>query len=104
MVGGYFFFFSSRRRHTRFSRDWSSDVCSSDLTVTDGERVFSSGGYPKNHLAAVLADGSGKLVWETKDRVYVPSLLARNGYLFGVLDAGVAVCWKSDTGKEMWKK
>src|SRR5207302_7709115 len=27
----YNFFFSSRRRHTRFSRDWSSDVCSSDL-------------------------------------------------------------------------
>src|SRR5690606_40395605 len=27
------FFFSSRRRHTRFSRDWSSDVCSSDLHV-----------------------------------------------------------------------
>src|SRR6266511_4703512 len=26
-----FFFFSSGRRHTRFSRDWSSDVCSSDL-------------------------------------------------------------------------
>src|SRR5690606_40885461 len=26
------FFFSSRRRHTIFSRDWSSDVCSSDLT------------------------------------------------------------------------
>src|SRR5215475_12985381 len=25
------FFFSSRSRHTRFSRDWSSDVCSSDL-------------------------------------------------------------------------
>src|SRR5690606_39600711 len=28
----FLFFFSSRRRHTRFSRDWSSDVCSSDLT------------------------------------------------------------------------
>src|SRR5436309_2768786 len=28
------FFFSSRRRHTRFSRDWSSDVCSSDLSAT----------------------------------------------------------------------
>src|SRR5690606_40093121 len=27
------FFFSSRRRHTRFSRDWSSDVCSSDLDL-----------------------------------------------------------------------
>src|SRR2546422_2267598 len=38
----YFFFFSSRRRHTRCSRDWSSDVCSSDLcasaptTLVDG--------------------------------------------------------------------
>src|SRR2546422_11439941 len=30
----YFFFFSSRRRHTRCSRDWSSDVCSSDLLPT----------------------------------------------------------------------
>src|SRR5690606_41043663 len=27
------FFFSSRRRHTRFSRDWGSDVCSSDLAL-----------------------------------------------------------------------
>src|SRR5690625_5912911 len=29
-----FFFFSSRRRHTRWPRDWSSDVCSSDLLET----------------------------------------------------------------------
>src|SRR5438067_8361255 len=29
-----FFFFSSRRRHTRSKRDWSSDVCSSDLEAT----------------------------------------------------------------------
>src|SRR5690606_39574195 len=29
--------FSSRRRHTRFSRDWSSDVCSSDLNVNRNE-------------------------------------------------------------------
>src|SRR2546428_10804359 len=28
-----FFFFSSRRRHTRSDRDWSSDVCSSDLSI-----------------------------------------------------------------------
>src|SRR6266542_5547140 len=32
----YFFFFSSRRRHTRCYRDWSSDVCSSDL-LPDGD-------------------------------------------------------------------
>src|SRR5699024_11853120 len=29
----HFFFFSSRRRHTRSKRDWSSDVCSSDLST-----------------------------------------------------------------------
>src|SRR2546429_2056547 len=35
-----FFFFSSRRRHTRCSRDWSSDVCSSDLAEhTGNERI-----------------------------------------------------------------
>src|SRR5699024_11588731 len=37
----YFFFFSSRRRHTRSKRDWSSDVCSSDLCgrrTTSGSR------------------------------------------------------------------
>src|SRR5207302_5961276 len=33
------FFFSSRRRHTRFSRDWSSDVCSSDLSDTHFDMV-----------------------------------------------------------------
>src|SRR5207249_6122787 len=31
-------FFSSRRRHTRSKRDWSSDVCSSDLVVAGGKR------------------------------------------------------------------
>src|SRR5256712_5033513 len=31
----FFFFFSSRRRHTRSDRDWSSDVCSSDLAVCE---------------------------------------------------------------------
>src|SRR5207253_8138416 len=33
-VGLALFFFSSRRRHTRWPRDWSSDVCSSDLRGT----------------------------------------------------------------------
>src|SRR6266446_10835395 len=32
----FFFFFSSRRRHTRLQGDWSSDVCSSDLTEGPG--------------------------------------------------------------------
>src|SRR2546429_4461271 len=39
----FFFFFSSRRRHTRCSRDWSSDVCSSDLLEAAAHRVFRFG-------------------------------------------------------------
>jgi hypothetical protein len=72
-------------------------------TVTDGMHVYSSGGYPKNHMAAIKADGSKKIAWENAERVYVPSMLIRDGYLYGVLDAGIAGCWKADTGKEMWK-
>jgi outer membrane protein assembly factor BamB len=71
--------------------------------VTDGQLVFTSGGYPKNHVSAVRGDGSGKVVWEHGTRVYVPSLLVRDGYLYGVMDAGFAVCWKCDSGKEVWK-
>src|SRR5256884_8784326 len=36
----FFFFFSSRRRHTRCSRDWSSDVCSSDLLLGSSHILF----------------------------------------------------------------
>src|SRR5690606_40670416 len=43
----YVFFFSSRRRHTRFSRDWSSDVCSSDLGTPSASTVMSAGAKPR---------------------------------------------------------
>jgi outer membrane protein assembly factor BamB len=70
--------------------------------VTDGTHVFTSGGYPKNHVSAVKADESAKVVWENGIRVYVPSLLVKDGYLYGVQDGGVATCWKCDTGKQVW--
>src|SRR5947209_9050562 len=38
------FFFSSRRRHTRYWRDWSSDVCSSDLGAPPGYIGYEEGG------------------------------------------------------------
>jgi outer membrane protein assembly factor BamB len=72
--------------------------------VTDGVRVFTSGGYPRNHLVAVFADGSGRIAWQNNTRVYVPSMIVKAGHLYAVLDAGMAVCWKSDTGEELWKE
>src|SRR2546430_4534012 len=58
------FFFSSRRRHTRFDCDWSSDVCSSDLTLAaryfgrrairrDAERAFEE---QRKQLGKTLAE------------------------------------------------
>src|SRR3712207_7563133 len=52
------FFFSSRRRHTRYWRDWSSDVCSSDLdpaALRDGlDELRPARGHPQ--LLAQLGD------------------------------------------------
>ncbi len=72
--------------------------------VTDGTRVFASGGYPKNHTVAIVADGSGAIAWQNTARVYVPSMIAQGGHLYAVRDDGMAVCWKSDTGEELWKE
>src|SRR5690242_21853537 len=52
-----FFFFSSRRRHTRLTCDWSSDVCSSDLMGTTG-----AGGSTGTGLGFGGEDGSSSSV------------------------------------------
>jgi len=73
--------------------------------VTDGERIFVSGGWPRQHVQAVFADGSGRTAWESKLQVYVPSMIVKDGYLYGIQDrVGIATCWKCDTGEEMWKQ
>src|SRR3712207_8667232 len=62
------FFFSSRRRHTRYWRDWSSDVCSSDLTNevfhADDDVLFLSIHewplYPGTGPAADTGSGAGE--------------------------------------------
>jgi hypothetical protein len=71
--------------------------------VSDGERVFASGGYPKKLTVAVKADGSGTVAWQNETRTYVPSMLVHDACLYTVTDAGIAFCWKSSTGEELWK-
>lgn len=72
-------------------------------TVTDGKLVWTSGGYPRNHVSAVRADGSGQIAWENGVRVYVPSMVLHEGTLYAVTDDGVAMCWHAATGEELWK-
>src|SRR6267154_3340392 len=46
MVRWLVFFFSSRRRHTRWTGDWSSDVCSSDLSPVISRAALRTPGWP----------------------------------------------------------
>src|SRR3712207_7682610 len=50
------FFFSSRRRHTRYWRDWSSDVCSSDL---EGLRVMIGKGLRSKEVVDAIKQYKG---------------------------------------------
>src|SRR5699024_4935 len=72
-----YFFFSSRRRHTRSKRDWSSDVCSSDL---DSFEVFTQGGVKMKKIEGQMADvikeiiSEGDSVVEIEGRKYYLTL------------------------------
>src|SRR3712207_2521853 len=59
-----FFFFSSRRRHTRYWRDWSSDVCSSDLGVSIPDVV--------GNAAVEYYPGDDFVDWVGQDVYYAP--------------------------------
>src|SRR5690625_7223713 len=62
MVSSWYSFFSSRRRHTRWPRDWSSDVCSSDLNSAQHGPITGCGShrsYP--HQGGLSASCRGRL-------------------------------------------
>src|SRR5690606_40522985 len=91
-------FFSSRRRHTRFSRDWSSDVCSSDLSPEQWERINA-------WLDRIYDDFVGKVAQArnlTRERAHElargrvwTGADARDGGLVDELEIGRASCRES---------
>src|SRR5256884_963327 len=80
-----FFFFSSRRRHTRCSRDWSSDVCSSDLA--DG-RTLDTPAINKA-IDAAAAAGGGTVFFPAGNDLSVSIHLKSNIALY--LDQGATI-------------
>src|SRR2546422_11604511 len=76
----FFFFFSSRRRHTRCSRDWSSDVCSSDLLVLIAFLVYSAVGGARDMLIVLLSipvacSGGGSALFLTGTHLSIAAAL-----------------------------
>src|SRR2546430_12456535 len=72
------FFFSSRRRHTRFDCDWSSDVCSSDLSNSLRGPIalgFAAGATDTGHEGGsgrFALDANGRLDWQAiQDNAYL---------------------------------
>src|SRR3712207_7613828 len=74
-----YFFFSSRRRHTRYWRDWSSDVCSSDLGLSNLEA-----------FAANAFFTAGMVIFEVPTGVVADTVGRRASYLLGTLTLSIS--------------
>src|SRR5437868_12440358 len=75
----FLFFFSSRRRHTRSKRDWSSDVCSSDLDCS----FALTWNYPRAEIKNIAIEEKGKFRAEGTIQVEKKALR-------GAIELGVA--------------
>src|SRR5690606_41083501 len=94
------FFSSSRRRHTRFSRDWSSDVCSSDLTAAAlamfWTMAFSGSGEPQPYDAVVAIETAAmETAAAAESSLDASALSAEQAEL---MEIGRASCWESVEG------
>src|SRR5690625_687413 len=104
-----FFFFSSRRRHTRWPRDWSSDVCSSDL---DGywrigiQNPFQSRGNFNAILRAydqsVVTSGIYERKLTINNRTYHHILDPKTGYPIETEIASLTIVSKESIDGEIW--
>src|SRR5699024_11865005 len=90
-----YFFFSSRRRHTRSKRDWSSDVCSSDLiagSLAHAEMLYTQGilteedfNLIKEGLAAVKAEiEAGNFNWSRSEERRVGKECRSEGSMYHI--------------------
>jgi len=72
--------------------------------VWDERSIIVSGGNPVHGTWCVSGDGTQTKKWENQVKCYEQSLLAIKNFVFAVADSGVAYCWRTRDGGEMWKK
>src|SRR5690625_6356448 len=94
------FFFSSRRRHTRWPRDWSSDVCSSDLLAVQHDvtaRLHFVGKVAPQDVARTLADADLSVVYVRPTCLSYEDSLPNK--LFEAIHAGIPVAAADQIGR-----
>jgi outer membrane protein assembly factor BamB len=85
---------------------WSAEGPAESTANTmawNDELVFATGGWPQDALLAVRADGSGEVVWRSRQSSYVPSpLVLDNDRLLLVQNDGIAHLFDAHSGKKIW--
>src|SRR5204863_1725809 len=98
----YGFFFSSRRRHTRSLRDWSSDVCSSDLSPHDARVLNQTQIRLERYDPRKIQGGTG---WPVRkcSHIEVQRLTQRNAYELLKGEIGRASCRERVERSVVWR-
>src|SRR5439155_13120130 len=103
-------FFSSRRRHTRWPRDWSSDVCSSDLPEPENWLQIRGNyqGWGYSPLGQITPGNVKKLtpVWAFStgvDSGHEAPPIVNNGVMFVVTPYAQVIALEVKTGKFLWR-
>ena len=81
----------------------ATTMATSGTMVWYKDLVFASGGFPKAETVCIKADGSGKIAWKNNHRIHEQSLLVHEGHVYGINDTGIALCWETRTGQEVWR-
>lgn len=87
---------------------WSTDsttfaTCGTMVWDQQQGLAFASGGYPDTFTLAVRTTGDHEVVWQNRVKCYEQSMLVDGDYLYAAADGGIAYCWRSADGKQMWK-
>ena len=84
---------------------WSTP-CIADATcgtvVVSGNRICASGGFPQSET--VCLSPHGEILWSNDDKLYEPSLIVHDDFLYGVSDDGIANAWSMEDGTRVWRK
>ncbi|MCA9126786.1 MAG: PQQ-binding-like beta-propeller repeat protein [Planctomycetales bacterium] len=84
--------------------DGTTDATCGTMVWHDNYAI-ASGGYPDKETLAIVADGSGRVLWRNKEKCYVQSMIVVDDHLYALTDNGILFCWAANDGtREKWRQ